>query len=243
MKDDEETLGDVLRAAERKRLQKDKPEPGTLHSTPDWFPLYWDGYKANQATPEKMFVAAWNDFAGMSHADLISVANRCQQRREAFHKALVEAYDGPHNEEVEAAGAVPMAEVGESRIHGPFWRLKDNDGPNFRVQISRLGVFWLTRREAALAVARYVEERGEPPPWQDLTEEAQNAAKREDLNDLEEWLPSATLDKAKRGREMYDEFNRRRDNGEEAATIIDDLSERYSVSESTVESAVYGKNP
>ena len=77
------------------------------------------------------------------------------------------------------------------------------------------------------------------PSWEDRPEEARH----EDLEGLTPFLPEATLETARERRQMHGEFWSRRENGESAAKLKEELAESFHCSEGTVEEAVYPKNP
>lgn len=130
---------------------------------PEWAPAFWEGYE-DFVDPFDAFTEAWDDFHGMGYTDLRALSDRLSERARAAQQKWFEA-----SSEVE----IPDEELPEG-ISGDMLEpvMKQQYSEELR-RLSRLNSYLWNRAKAAGALLRYIEEKGPPPKWEDLTEEEQ----------------------------------------------------------------------
>lgn len=126
--------------------------------TPEWAPAYWEGY-TDTVNPFDAFAEAWDQFREFGYSDLRELADRLKERaHKAGQTCRQEAARATSSNGEPSAGYL-------SRIDDPVVR-----------RISRVNTYFWNRAKAAEALARYWEEKGPPPEWEDLSEAEQEAA-------------------------------------------------------------------
>lgn len=121
--------------------------------SPEWAPAFWEEY-TEPVDPFATFAEAWEDFRNLSYTDLRELADRLENRAHEVRQVRRE----------EAARAT------SSNGEGSTSYLSAIEDPVVR-RLSSVNTYFWNRSKAAKALARYWEEKGPPPKWDELSEE------------------------------------------------------------------------
>lgn len=132
-------------------------------------PVFWKGID-EPVDPQEVFEKAWDQFQEFSYSDLLRLAERLEERieetRDVIYRKggdfLVPVDELPEYEEEDppdmADYQCAFEKQAEEQEEDLLW-------------LYRAFTFYYRRKQAATALARYIEEKGSPPKWENLSDQ------------------------------------------------------------------------
>jgi hypothetical protein len=166
--------------AGRGASKETKQKIGQMYSgrVPGFAPSFWEGWDEH-TSPLEIFAEAWDQFRAFGYRDLRALEDRLTGRAEEARKALAEIQARRRVSDDNPAGSP---------------RVKTDDPPGYRqmnlaesldeafkhyeeeAPLLRAKTYFWHRALAAGALARYIEEKGTPDEWDELSEPDKAAA-------------------------------------------------------------------
>lgn len=139
---------------------------------PDWGPAFWEGYDDGFVNPFDTFAKAWDQFRGIGYGDLHDLHTRLKERAKAT---------GRKRRELDAELSLSEDDQSDTEPHDLAHYLGQVDHPEVR-WLSNAERHFRNRAYAAAALARYIEELGPPPAWEELEKEDRENAVKESVH-------------------------------------------------------------